>query len=129
MRMAQRMNFNHGGNHVARDKGITHPRGRLHDAIANIANRENGRLSSGFKNSVVHLSNQGLEMKRAGVSHSPRALNQYLWLTKVFFRPVHSQSEGISLVIVGSEFLTAKLHSICHLSFSVSSPPSWRGVG
>src|SRR6516162_2732935 len=123
MRMAQRMNFNHCSNHVARDKRITHPRRCLHDAVANIANCENSRFTSGFKNSVIHLSNQRLEMKRTRMTHSPRALDQYLRLSKIFFRPVHSQSESVSLVVVRSEFLTAKLPSIYHLSFSVSSQP------
>src|SRR5215469_5286968 len=118
------MNFNHCGNHVARDKRITHSRGCLHDAIANIANRENSRFTPGFKDSVIHLSNQRLEMERTRVTHSPRALDQYLRLSKIFFRPVHSQSESVSLVVVCSEFLTAKVSSICHLSSSVSSPPA-----
>src|SRR6516162_9123315 len=106
MRMAQRMNFNHCSNHVARDKRITHPRRGLHDAVANIANCKNRRFTSGFKNSVIHLSNQRLEMKRARVTHSPSALDQYLRLSKILFRPVHSQSESVSLVVVRPETLS-----------------------
>ena len=110
MRMAQCMNFNHCGNHVAGDKRITHPGRGLHDAIADIADGEHPRFASGFKNSVIHLSNQRLEMKRARVTHPPRAFDQYLRFSKILFRPVHSQAERVTLVVVGSEFLTAKVH-------------------
>src|SRR5262249_27714204 len=97
-----------------------HPGGCLHDAIADIANRENRRFSPGFKHSVIDLSDQGLKMKCTRVAHPPRALDQYLWLRKIFFRPVHPQSESVSLVVVRSEFLTAKVLSIWHLLFSAS---------
>jgi len=53
--MAEGMNFNHCGHHIAGDKRITHPRSGLHDTIANIADCENRRFASRFKDSVVYL--------------------------------------------------------------------------
>src|SRR5215469_3347336 len=61
-------------------------------------------------------------MEGPRVPHTPGAFDQDLRLTKIFFRPVHSQPESVSLMVVGSEFLTAKLSMICHLfTFLVSS--------
>src|SRR5581483_504318 len=108
------MDFNHCGYHVARNKRITHPRGCLHDSVANIAHCEDSRLAPGFENSVIYLSNQWLEMKRAWVTHSPCALNQHLRFGKIFFCPVHSKPESVSLMVVCPELLTAKVLSICH---------------
>jgi len=71
---------------------------------------------------------KGLEMKRIRVTPFPCAVDQYLRLGKISFRPVHSQSEGGSLVVVRSEFLTAKVASICRRSFSVSSAGLQRDI-
>src|SRR5215469_7539330 len=60
-------------------------------------------------------------MECSRMPHAPGTFHQHLRLGKIFFRPVHSQPEGVSLMVVGSEFLAAKLPRVRHLSLSISS--------
>ena len=101
------MDLNHGCHDVARNERIAHTVCRLDHAIADITDCEDARLPTCLKDTVADLLNQRLEVERTRVTHAIGAINQYLWLGKVFFGPIHPQAKRIALVVHSAEALTA----------------------
>src|SRR5690242_605503 len=120
--MAECMNLHHRRNHIPGNQGITHAGGCLYNAVAYIAYCKDTGFAACFKDSVVHLGDERLEMKGSRVSHPPGTLDEDLRLGKVFFSPIHSQSERVALMIVCAEFLAAKLPLLAWHARSPAAP-------
>src|SRR5262249_60434985 len=82
---------------------------------ANIAHVETTGFAPRLKDAVVDFVDERSEMEGARVPHAPRAFYQHLRLGQIFFRPVHSKSKGVSLMVVRAELLAAQLPFLaCH---------------
>src|SRR5262249_13638803 len=120
--MSERMNLDHCSNHIARNQGVTHAGRRLHDAIADVAYGKDTGFATCLEDAVAHLGDQWFEMEGTRVPHAPSALHQYLWLRKIFLRPVHSQTKSVSLMVVRAEFLASQFSLLAGHDCSPCSP-------
>jgi hypothetical protein len=97
--------------------------GVAYDAIADIAHGEDSGLAARLEHTVADLVNERLEMKRARVPHPPGAFDEHLRLGQVFFRPVHSKTKRVSLMVVRAKCLAAQLPILaCHAVCSSGAP-------
>src|SRR5262252_1729934 len=109
MRVAERMDFDHGGHDVARNERVAHASVRLRHAIANVAHSEDTGFAAGFEHTVADFFDQRAEVKRARMTLPIRAVDQHLGFAEVFLGPVHAQAQGIALEVHLAETLAAEL--------------------
>ena len=117
VRMAEGMNLDHRGHDVARHQRVAHAGVGLGDAVADIAHREDARLTTGLEDAVADLLDQRPEVKGAGMTHAVRAVDEDLGLGQVFLGPVHAQPQRVALKVHLAQALAAQLPSIAgHVS-------------
>lgn len=99
MRVAEGVDLDQRGLHVARHERVAHACVGLHDAVTDVRRVEDPGLASGLEDAVRYLLDQGTEVKGPRMAHAVGAFDKDLGLGEVLLGPVHPEAQGISLMV------------------------------